>query len=98
MYNQKVAVDTGYWQLYRFNPSLAKEGKNPLHLDSKPPKLPLKEFMNLETRFKMLTKSHPDRAKQLAIFAQEDVSLKWKMLEHLAEESEVKIAEITKNN
>ncbi len=87
MYNQKVAVDTGYWQLYRFNPSLAKEGKNPLRLDSKAPKLPLKEFMNLETRFKMLTKSHPERAKQLALLAQEDASLKWKMLEHLAEEA-----------
>ncbi|MBS4028534.1 MAG: pyruvate:ferredoxin (flavodoxin) oxidoreductase [Ignavibacteriales bacterium] len=93
MQNQKTAVDTGYWQLFRHNPMLAKDGKNPFHLDSKPPKLPLKEFLNLETRFKMLTKINPERSKQLALFAQEDVAMKWKMLEHLAEETENGIEE-----
>ena len=44
MVNQKIAVETGYWPLFRYNPTLAKEGKNPFKLDSKPPKLPLGEF------------------------------------------------------
>ena len=84
MTNQKVAVETGYWPIFRYNPELLKKGENPFHLDCKPPKSPLKEFTQLETRFKMLEKSHPDRAKQLAILAQEDVTVRWKAYEHLA--------------
>jgi len=88
MQNQKVAVDTGYWQLFRYNPLLKKEKKNPFKLDSKPPKLPLKEFTSLETRFKMLAMSHPARAKQLATLAEEDIAMRWKMYELLASEDE----------
>ncbi len=84
MYNQKMAVDTGYWPLFRYNPMLHKEGKNPFHLDSKAPKLPLREFSGLETRFKMLEKSHPERSKTLSVLAQEDVDVRWKTYEHLA--------------
>ncbi|HEV8537317.1 MAG TPA: 4Fe-4S dicluster domain-containing protein, partial [Bacteroidota bacterium] len=84
MTNQKVAVDTGYWHLFRYNPMLEKKGENPFKLDSRPPKLPLKEFTQLETRFKMLEKSHPQRAKELAALAQEDVYVRWKVYEHLA--------------
>jgi len=87
MQNQKMAVDTGYWQLFRYNPMLEAKGENPFKLDSKPPKLPLREFTQLETRFKMLEKSQPERAKQLAALAQEDVSMRWKMYEHLAQPS-----------
>lgn len=84
MHNQKVAVDTGYWPLFRFNPLLAKEGQNPLVLDSKAPKLPLRDFMQLEIRFKMLEKSHPQRAKLLADLAQQDIITRWKVYEYLA--------------
>jgi pyruvate-ferredoxin/flavodoxin oxidoreductase len=84
MQNQKLAVETGYWPLFRYNPELTKEGKNPFKLDSKEPKLPLREFTKLETRFKMLEKSDPERAKELAVLAQEDVLARWKMYEHLA--------------
>jgi len=84
MQNQKLAVETGYWPLYRFNPLLAKEGKNPLKLDSKAPSRPLKEFTELETRFKMLEKSYPARAKELGSLAQNDVYSRWKMYERLA--------------
>jgi pyruvate-ferredoxin/flavodoxin oxidoreductase len=84
MQNQKLAVDTGYWPLYRFNPMSVAEGKNPLKLDSKEPKLPLKDFTQLETRFKMLEKSYPERAKELSILAQNDVTVRWKIYEHLA--------------
>jgi pyruvate-ferredoxin/flavodoxin oxidoreductase len=85
MHHQKIAVDTGYWQLFRYNPKLREEGKNPFHLDSKEPKLPLREFTQLETRFKMLEKSRPERAKELAALAQKDVTVQWKVYEHLAE-------------
>ncbi|RKY97403.1 MAG: pyruvate:ferredoxin (flavodoxin) oxidoreductase, partial [Ignavibacteriae bacterium] len=57
MQNQKAAVDTGYWPLYRFNPELANEGKNPFKLDSKGLKMPFKDYAYMETRYKMLTKS-----------------------------------------
>jgi pyruvate-ferredoxin/flavodoxin oxidoreductase len=87
MTNQKLAVDTGYWPLFRFNPILEEEGKNPFTLDSKPPKLPLRDFTSLETRFKMLEKSDPERAKTLGALAQEDVYVRWKIYEHLAQQS-----------
>lgn len=84
MYNQKMAVDTGYWPLFRYNPMWEKEGKNPFKLDSKPPRLPLREFTQLETRFKMLDKSYPERAKELSVLAQSDIYIRWKMYELLA--------------
>ncbi len=85
MRNQKAAVDSGYWQLYRYNPELVKEGKNPFKLDSKGLKIPLKDYAYMETRYKMLTKSHPDLADDLMIKAQEDVADRWKTYEKMAE-------------
>ncbi|MDI6767127.1 MAG: pyruvate:ferredoxin (flavodoxin) oxidoreductase [Bacteroidota bacterium] len=84
MQNQKLAVETGYFPLYRYNPMLVTEGKNPLKLDSKAPSKPLKEFTSLETRFFMLEKSYPARAKELSVLAQKDVNIRWKIYEHLA--------------
>lgn len=84
MQNQKAAVDSGYWQLYRYNPDLAKEGKNPFRLDSKGLKIPLKDYAYMETRYKMLTKSHPKIAEELIREAQEDVTIRWKEYEKLA--------------
>lgn len=66
MQHQKAAVDSGHWLMYRYNPSLAEEGKNPLILDSKEPKLPIKEYLYRENRYKMLTKTMPERAERLA--------------------------------
>ncbi|HMD13085.1 MAG TPA: pyruvate:ferredoxin (flavodoxin) oxidoreductase, partial [Bacteroidota bacterium] len=85
MNNQKVAVETGYWNLFRYNPALKEAGENPFKLDSKPPKLPLHDFTSLETRFKMLEKSNPERAKFLGKLAQEDVNVRWKLYEYLAQ-------------
>ena len=81
---QKLAVDSGYWPLYRYNPLLADEGKNPLVLDSKAPKIPVREYAYNETRFKMLTKSKPEDAKKLITLLQEDVNDKWHMYESMA--------------
>ncbi len=84
MQNQKAAVDSGYWQLYRYNPELGKEGKNPFKLESKGMKIPLKDYAYMETRYKMLTKSHPEEASKLMEEAQNDVVEKWKVYEQLA--------------
>lgn len=83
MQNQKAAVDSGYWQLFRYNPDLAKEGKNPFKLDSKGLKIPLKDYAYMETRYKMLTKSHPEIAAKLLEEAQKDVVNRWKLYEEL---------------
>ncbi|RMD85558.1 MAG: pyruvate:ferredoxin (flavodoxin) oxidoreductase, partial [Calditrichaeota bacterium] len=62
--DQKLAVDSGYWPLFRYNPELIKQGKNPLILDSRAPKIAFQEFAYRENRFKMLTKTDPVRAKK----------------------------------
>lgn len=82
--SQKLAVDSGYWPLIRFNPENLKEGKNPLKLDSKAPKIKLEDYIYKETRYKMLTKSHPLIAKQLLEKAQEEVIKRWKLYEQMA--------------
>ena len=85
--HQKAVVDAGQWLLYRFNPTLADEGKNPLQIDSKAPKTKVAEFLNSENRFKMLAKSHPDMAKMYADYAQEQVDNRIKLYNHLAARS-----------
>ncbi|MCD6219150.1 pyruvate:ferredoxin (flavodoxin) oxidoreductase, partial [Candidatus Calescamantes bacterium] len=84
MEQQKSAVLSGCWPLIRYNPSLLKEGKNPLQLDSKPPTLPLEEYIYKETRYKMLLKSNPEAAKRLLKLAKEEVTKRWKLYEHWA--------------
>jgi pyruvate-ferredoxin/flavodoxin oxidoreductase len=86
MNHQKAAVESGHWPLYRYNPMTAAEGKNPLKLDSKAPKIRFDEYAYMETRYKMLTKSNPEEAKRLMVLAQEDVVKRWKIYEHLAKE------------
>jgi pyruvate-ferredoxin/flavodoxin oxidoreductase len=86
MMNQKMAVETGYFPLFRYNPELIKEGKNPFKLDSKPPKGALSDFTYTETRFNSLTKSNPDRAKELLKLAEEDVRVRWAIYSQFAQE------------
>ncbi|MFC1585695.1 pyruvate:ferredoxin (flavodoxin) oxidoreductase [Fibrobacterota bacterium] len=82
--NQKAAVDSGSYILYRYDPRLAEKGKNPLRLDSQAPKIPVEEWAYSETRFKMLTKSNPEEARRLIADAQKDVDAKWKFYEQMA--------------
>jgi pyruvate-ferredoxin/flavodoxin oxidoreductase len=84
MQDQKTAVLTGYWPLFRYNPQLAKQGQNPLQLDSASPKVALKDFTDLENRFKMLTKINPGVAQALAVQAQNDVNERWQVLQRMA--------------
>jgi pyruvate-ferredoxin/flavodoxin oxidoreductase len=85
MNQQKLAVDSGYWPLYRFNPSLKQEGINPLHLDSAPPKIPLKEYAYNEARYRMLEQSDPATASLLMKQAQQFVDERWDRLKMMAE-------------
>jgi pyruvate-ferredoxin/flavodoxin oxidoreductase len=81
---QKLAVETGEWPLFRYNPELIKEGKSPLILDSKAPSRKVEEFMYNETRFKMVQKMDPDRARKFIQEAQDVVNKHWKFYEHLS--------------
>ena len=84
MEQQKAAVASGYWPLIRYDPRLKEEGKNPLQIDSKPPSIPLEDYVYNETRYKMLTRSNPEAARRLIKLAQEDVINQWRLYEHLA--------------
>ena len=64
MDHQKLAVDSGLWPLFRYNPDLIQEGKNPMHLDYKGPQIDVKNFMYQETRFKMVEKLNLNNAQE----------------------------------
>ena len=70
--NAKLAVECGYWHLYRFNPELEKEGKNPFTLDSKEPTGSFREFLMGQVRYTSLLKEFPDRAEALFQKAEAD--------------------------
>ncbi|MFP4687067.1 MAG: pyruvate:ferredoxin (flavodoxin) oxidoreductase [bacterium] len=78
------AVNSGHWPLYRYDPALKEEGKNPLQLDSREPKIPLKDYMYQENRFRMLKQSDPDRAQVLLEAAQKNVKERWRLYQQLA--------------
>ncbi len=84
LHQQKLAVDSGYWPLYRHNPPLKAEGKNPLQLDSRAPKIPLKDYIYNETRYRMLVQSNPQAAKRLLALAEESVKERWQRYQQLA--------------
>jgi pyruvate-ferredoxin/flavodoxin oxidoreductase len=80
---QKLAVDSGQWLLYRYDPRRAERGENPLQLDSGAAKTKVADFMLSENRFKMLTKSKPDEAKRLFARAQVDADRRFKFYQFL---------------
>jgi pyruvate-ferredoxin/flavodoxin oxidoreductase len=86
MEQQKAAVNSGYWPLFRFNPDLVEQNKNPFQLDSRAPSIPLKDYIYNETRYTMLVKSNPEHAKKLLALAQEDVASHWKLYDYMAHE------------
>jgi pyruvate-ferredoxin/flavodoxin oxidoreductase len=87
MEQQKAAVQSGYWPLFRYNPALLRQGKNPLQLDSRPPSLPLKKYVLNETRYTMLAQANPEASEALLAAAQEDVTRRWRLYEHLASQA-----------
>ena len=84
MHQQKLAVESGHWPLYRFNPALENEGKNPFQLDSKDPKIPLQDYIYTEGRYRMLQRSDPEAAKTLLQQAQASVNHRWAQYKKLA--------------
>ena len=82
---QKLAVDSGSWLLYRYNPVLKQEGKNPLSLDCKEPSVDIKEYMYREIRFRSLRDAHPDRAEKFLAQARVDAKEKYAYFKYLAD-------------
>ena len=81
---QKLAVQAGMWPLYRYNPKLVEEGKNPLVIDSKDPSISVREYAYNETRYSMLVQSDEDRAQMLLEQAQQDVKSRWELYKQMA--------------
>jgi pyruvate-ferredoxin/flavodoxin oxidoreductase len=85
MNQQRLAVESGYWPLYRYNPQLAAEGKNPFQLDSKEPTIALKDYIYTEGRYRILQQSDPAAAKYLLGQAQQAVAERWRQYKQMAE-------------
>jgi pyruvate-ferredoxin/flavodoxin oxidoreductase len=84
MDQEKLAVDSGHWLLYRYDPRLHAQGKNPLQLDSREPSVPLREYYMNENRYRMLTQTDPETAERLFAQAQEAVNERWQKYQHMA--------------
>jgi pyruvate-ferredoxin/flavodoxin oxidoreductase len=81
---QKLAVQSGFWPLYRYNPALVDEGKNPLVLESKEPSVPFQDYAYNETRYKMLVQADEERAELLLKEAQQDVKSRVALYQQMA--------------
>jgi pyruvate-ferredoxin/flavodoxin oxidoreductase len=81
---QKLAVQSGFWPLYRYNPALVAEGKNPLIIDSKEPTISFADYAYNETRYRMLLQSDEQRAEMLMQLAEKDVKSRWKLYTQMA--------------
>ncbi len=89
MHQQKLAVDSGHWPLYRYNPRLVEENKNPFQLDSSDPKISLQDYIYTEGRYRMLKQSDPAVAKFLLEQAEKAVLRRWQQYKQLAEPKSV---------
>ena len=84
MNQQRLAVESGYWPLYRYDPQLADEGKNPFQLDSKEPTIALKDYIYTEGRYRILQQSDPAAAKRLLGLAEQVVADRWRQYKQMA--------------
>jgi pyruvate-ferredoxin/flavodoxin oxidoreductase len=82
---QRLAVQSGIWPLYRYNPTLADQGKNPLTIDSKEPTVSVQDYAYNETRYRMLIQADEARAEALMKEAREDVTKRWNLYRQMAE-------------
>ncbi len=99
---QQLAVKSGHWLLFRFNPDKAAKGENPLHMDSTEPSIPYRDYIMTETRFNMLWRSHPEDAEKFLQQAQKEVDHRYHYYKQLSEmewtsESSVKMAKANVN-
>jgi len=84
MHQQKLAVESGHWPLYRYIPKLAEENKNPFQLDSSDPKIPLRDYIYTEGRYRMLQQSDPDVARALLEQAEKFVERRFQQYKQLS--------------
>ena len=83
MDHMKDAVRSGYWPLYRFQPTPTRDGQ-PFKLDSRAPTLPVRDFIASEARFGILSRTHPERAEHLIEMVQADIDERWRYYEQLS--------------
>ena len=81
---QKLAVQSGHWPMYRYDPRLAAQGQNPLIIESKEPTIPISQYAYNETRYKMLTQMDETRAEQLMQEAQREAKSRWTLYQQMA--------------
>jgi pyruvate-ferredoxin/flavodoxin oxidoreductase len=81
---QKLAVQSGFWPLFRYNPELVDQGKNPLTIDSKKPTISFSDYAYNETRYRMLLQSDEQRAEMLMNQAENDVASRWELYQQMA--------------
>ncbi|MEX2581256.1 MAG: thiamine pyrophosphate-dependent enzyme, partial [Verrucomicrobiales bacterium] len=84
MHQQKLAERSGHWPLYRYDPALREEGRNPFQLDSKAPNLDLADYIYTENRYRLLQQAQPEAAKALLRLAEEQVRRRRRQYEELA--------------
>ena len=87
MEHQKVAANTGFWPLFRYDPRREAQGQNPFQLDSRKPSRPFHDFASKEARFATLMRVNPDHAEELLALAQRDIDEQWRTYEHMAQET-----------
>lgn len=83
MKQQQLAVKSGYWPLYRYNPDLLTKGQNPFQLDSVKPTIPLREYLENENRFQILKRTNPEQEEYLIKLAEQDIQKRWENYESL---------------
>ncbi len=83
--HQKMAGESGYWPLYRYDPAREEQGEPGLRLDSRKPTIPFRELAETEARFSMLARVNPDRARELMTRAQRDIDDRWNLYEQMVE-------------
>ncbi len=81
---QELAVNSGHWPLFRYDPRKAEAGEHPLHMDSKPPSIPYRDFASTETRFSVLQRTHPEHAERYMQAAQKQVEIRFHLYDQLA--------------
>ena len=81
---QELAVDSGHWPLFRYDPRRSEKGENPLKMDSKEPSIPYRDFATTETRFSVLERTHPEASERFLQQAQQQIKTRYQLYEQLA--------------
>jgi pyruvate-ferredoxin/flavodoxin oxidoreductase len=81
---QELAVDSGHWPLFRYDPRRTQQGENPLKMDSKEPTIPYRDFAATETRFSVLQRTHPEDSERFLQQAQKQIKTRYQLYEQLA--------------